>query len=51
MKGLVIVMANLKPQPLGGFPSNGMVVCASNAEHTDIEIIHPEGNVSERVYL
>jgi len=30
MKGKAIVMANLKPKPLGGFVSNGMVVCASN---------------------
>jgi len=34
MKGKVIVMANLKPKSLGGFNSNGMVVCASNHEHT-----------------
>jgi len=34
MVGLVIVMANLKARPLGGFPSNGMVVCASNEKHT-----------------
>jgi len=30
MKGKVIVMANLKPRPLGGFLSNGMVVCAAD---------------------
>lgn len=34
MKGKVLVMANLKPRPLAGFNSNGMVVCASNADHT-----------------
>ena len=51
MKGLVIVMANLKPRPLGGFMSNGMVVCASNSDHTAVEIIRPEGEVSERVVL
>lgn len=27
MKGKVIVMCNLKPRPLAGFNSNGMVVC------------------------
>lgn len=41
MKGLVIVMANLKPRPLAKFMSNGMVVCASNADHTDVKIIRP----------
>ena len=28
----VLVLANLKPKKLGGFPSNGMVLCASNAD-------------------
>ena len=28
MSGKVVVMANLKPRPLGGFMSNGMLVCA-----------------------
>ena len=51
MKGPVVVMVNLKPRPLGGFPSNGMVVCASNAEHTAIEVLRPEGNNSQRVFL
>lgn len=30
MAGKCLVMANLKPRPLAGFQSNGMVVCASN---------------------
>ena len=51
MKGPVIVMANLKSRPLAKFMSNGMVVCASNADHTDVRIIRPEGAISERVYL
>lgn len=51
MKGPVVVMVNLKPRPLGGFPSNGMVVCASNGDHTDVEIIRPQGANSERIYL
>ena len=41
MKGKVIVMANLKPRPLAGFNSNGMVVCASNHEHSQVELIIP----------
>merc|ERR1711924_546444 len=28
----VLVLANLKPKKLGGFPSNGMVLCASNSD-------------------
>ena len=51
MKGPVLVMANLKPKPLGGFPSHGMVVCASTEDHMDLEIIRPEGAVNDRVYL
>lgn len=30
MNGKCIVMVNLKPRPLAGFQSNGMVICASN---------------------
>jgi len=43
MKGKVLVMANLKPRPLAGFNSNGMVVCASTPDHTAVELIVPEG--------
>jgi aminoacyl tRNA synthase complex-interacting multifunctional protein 1 len=45
MKGPVLVMVNLKPRPLAGFPSNGMVVCASNADHTQVELLIPEGQI------
>ena len=51
MKGKVIVMANLKPRPLAGFKSNGMVVCASTKAHDNVEIIVPDGARGERVYL
>lgn len=51
MKGPVIVMVNLKPRPLAGFPSNGMVVCASTPDHNSVELLIPEGNIGERVYL
>jgi tRNA-binding EMAP/Myf-like protein len=51
MRGKVIVMANLKPRTLGGFASNGMVVCASNHEHTQVELLVPEGPLGERLYL
>jgi tRNA-binding EMAP/Myf-like protein len=51
MTGRVLVMANLKPRPLAGFNSNGMVVCASNADHTVVELLIPEGELGERIYL
>jgi len=51
MKGKVIVMANLKPRPLAGFLSNGMVVCASTPDHTQVELLIPEGELGERLYL
>lgn len=41
---LVLVICNLKARPLGGFPSHGMVLCASNADHTAVEfVVPPEG--------
>jgi aminoacyl tRNA synthase complex-interacting multifunctional protein 1 len=48
---LVIVAANLKPRPMSGIESNGMVVCASNEAHTAVELLQPpEGAVpGERV--
>lgn len=36
MVGKIVVMANLKPRKLAGFNSNGMVVCASNEDHSQI---------------
>lgn len=51
MKGKVIVMANLKPRPLGGFQSNGMVVCASDKPQTFFELLVPDGQLGERLYL
>lgn len=51
MRGKVIVMANLKPKSLGGFNSNGMVVCASDQEHKTVELLIPQGQLGERLYL
>lgn len=31
----VLVFANLKAKKLAGVPSHGMVLCASNADHTN----------------
>jgi aminoacyl tRNA synthase complex-interacting multifunctional protein 1 len=38
---LVIVVANLKPAKLKGILSAGMVLAASNADHTEVEILDP----------
>jgi methionine--tRNA ligase beta chain len=48
---LVLVLCNLKKLNLKGFPSHGMVLCASNAEHTAVElVVPPEGtSIGERV--
>ena len=37
----VIVLANLKPRAIGGFPSNGMVLCACNEDHSKVAILEP----------
>lgn len=38
---MVVVMYNLKARPLGGFKSEGMVLCASNEAHTDVVFLEP----------
>lgn len=47
----VLVLCNLKARNLGGFPSHGMVLCASNADHTVVEFtVPPEGaKIGERI--
>ena len=49
----VVVFANLKPRKLAHIMSQGMVMCASNADHTAIELIRPPAGskVGERVSL
>lgn len=48
---MVLVLCNLKKRNLVGVPSHGMVLCASNAEHTEVEfVIPPTGaKIGERV--
>ena len=50
---MVLVLANMKPKPLVGYKSHGMVLCASNADHTVVEpLTVPEGAaVGERVMV
>ena len=51
LTGYVIVFANLKPRKLADFMSNGMVMCASSADKSTVELIRPpEGSkVGDRV--
>ena len=53
LSGLVVVWANLKPRKLADLMSEGMVLCASNAEHTHIEIMRPPAGakIGDRVVL
>lgn len=48
---VVMVLCNLKQRNLVGFPSHGMVMCASNADHTSVEIMSPPAGakIGERV--
>lgn len=48
---LVCVMCNLKPKKLAGYPSNGMLLCASVKDHSKGALIDPpEGSqVGERI--
>jgi glutamyl-tRNA synthetase len=50
---MVIILKNLKPVSMRGIKSFGMVMCASNPEHTVIEIlIPPPGSFpGDRVYF
>ena len=52
-QGLCIVFANLKPRKLADVMSEGMVMCASNADHTAVELMRPPVGckVGERVQL
>jgi aminoacyl tRNA synthase complex-interacting multifunctional protein 1 len=47
----VMVLCNLKSRKLVGFPSHGMVMCASNADHTAVETMEPpaDAKIGERI--
>lgn len=56
MKGKCVVWVNLKEKKLGGFPSHGMVICASDKSvegQEKVEICLPQDNaaVGERLLL
>jgi len=44
----VLVLANLKPRNMVGFKSHGMVLCASNDDHTAVKFVDvpPSAKVS-----
>jgi len=50
---MVIVMLNIKPSVMRGETSQAMVMCASNYEHSIVELlIPPEGSVpGDRVFV
>lgn len=47
----VLVLCNLKERKLVGFPSHGMVLCASNKDHTEVKLVAPPADaaIGERV--
>jgi glutamyl-tRNA synthetase len=49
----VLVLCNLKERKLVGFPSHGMVLCASNADHTDVRLVNPpiDAKIGERITI
>jgi len=48
---LVLVLCNLKARKMVGFPSHGMVLCASNEDHTEVKIVNPpvDAKIGERI--
>lgn len=49
----VVVLANLKPRNMRGVKSNGMLLCASDAAHENVELLTPpEGAVpGDRIWF
>jgi methionine--tRNA ligase beta chain len=49
----VLVLANLKARKLVGFPSHGMVMCASNEDGSKVEFLEPpaDAKIGERVMV
>ena len=50
---LVLVLCNLKARKMVGFPSHGMVLCASNEDHSEVRFVSPpvDAKVGERVTI
>ena len=49
----VIVVSNLKPRTMRGIKSSGMLLCASNSDHTVVDPVTPprDACVGERVFF
>jgi glutamyl-tRNA synthetase len=49
----VLVLCNLKERKMVGFPSHGMVLCASNNDHSEVKFVNPpiDAKVGERVMI
>ena len=47
----VLVLCNLKARKLAGFPSHGMVLCASNEDRTEVKLVSVpvDAKIGERV--
>lgn len=45
MRGKCIVFYNLKPRPIIGIPSEGMVMCVSNSDKSKINILWPTDDI------
>ena len=47
----VLVLCNLKERKMMGFPSHGMVLCASNEDHSVVRLVNPpiDAKIGERV--
>jgi len=50
---LVLVLCNLKARKMVGIPSHGMVLCASNEDHTDVRLVSPpvDAKIGERITI
>ena len=50
---LVLVLCNLKARKMVGFPSHGMVLCASNEDHSEVKFVSPpvDAKVGERITI
>ena len=51
MKGGVVIFANLKPRSLDGYPSNGMLLAASNETSHELLWPDPSAKPGEWVYI
>ena len=49
----VLVLCNLKARKMVGFPSHGMVLCASNEDHSDVRLVAPpvDAKIGERITI